>query len=260
MTPRLRVGQLLHLLQDAATKLGPAGGGLAFDGDGTLWEGDVGDDVFFYALDRELLSEDARPELQRLAQQHDLDPSGSAADLSRRIYEAHLQGVVSQPTAYAMMAWCFAGHRIERLKAITREALAKSGLAARLHRELVPIFDWARGAGLRTVVVSASPHPVVEVAAEFWGVRPTDIAAVQPATNCDGCIEPGVSGEVPYGERKTHLGHELLDGAKWLAAFGDNHFDVAMLTAAELGVAVRPKPALRKLLANLDGVVELLPE
>ena len=68
-----------------------------------------------------------------------------------------------------------------------------------------------------------------------------------------------MSGEVPYGEHKIHLGRKLLRGAKWIAAFGDNHFDAAMLTAADLGVAVRPKPTLRTLLTGLHGVVELVP-
>jgi phosphatidylglycerophosphatase C len=259
VTPVLTVDQLLGLLQAATKRLGPAGGGLAFDGDGTLWAGDVGDDVFFHALDQELLGDVARPQLQRLAKQHGLDPSGSASELARRIYDAHLRGLVSQPVTYAMMAWCFAGHSVERLKAISREALAKAGLAGRLHRELAPIIGWARSAGLKTVVVSASPHPVVEVAAEAWGLAPNEIAAVRPATSRNGQIEPRVAGDVPYGEKKTHRGRALLRGARWIAAFGDNHFDAAMLTAADLGVAVRPKPALRELLSKLDGVVELAP-
>jgi len=259
VTRRLRADELLCLLRAAARDVGPEGAGLAFDGDGTLWAGDVGDDLFFHALDRELLVDDARPHLQRLARQHDLDSGGSTELLARRIYDAHVQGVVPPPLTYAMMAWCFAGHSVEHLQAIAREALAEAGLAARLHLELTPIIDWARSVGMKIIVVSASPHPVVEVAAAAWGIPPTEIAAVRPATTPDGRIEPDVSCVVPYGERKTRLGRELLGDARWLAAFGDNHFDAAMLCAAELGVAVRPKPALQQLLAQLDGVVELVP-
>jgi phosphoserine phosphatase len=49
---------------------------------------------------------------------------------------------------------------------------------------------------------------------------------------------------VPYAETKLSAGRDLFGDARWLAAFGDNVFDIDMLTTAELGVAVRPKPKL----------------
>jgi phosphoserine phosphatase len=49
---------------------------------------------------------------------------------------------------------------------------------------------------------------------------------------------------VPYAEAKLSAGRELFGNARWLAAFGDNVFDIDMLTTAELGIAVRPKPKL----------------
>jgi phosphoserine phosphatase len=42
-----------------------------------------------------------------------------------------------------------------------------------------------------------------------------------------------------------------------LASFGDNVFDVEMLCAARLGVAVNPRPELRMRLVELPGVVVL---
>jgi phosphoserine phosphatase len=42
-----------------------------------------------------------------------------------------------------------------------------------------------------------------------------------------------------------------------LAAFGDNAFDVALLAEASVGVAVRPKDALRARAGEVSGLVEL---
>jgi phosphatidylglycerophosphatase C len=56
---------------------------------------------------------------------------------------------------------------------------------------------------------------------------------------------------VPYAENKLTAGRALFGDARWLAAFGDNVFDVDMLTTAEVGVAVRPKPRLERELAAL---------
>jgi phosphoserine phosphatase len=98
----------------------------------------------------------------------------------------------------------------------------------------------------------------VRIAAGHWGFTEEDIAAVVPATTPDGRIAPRLRGEVPYGPHKTRLGQRLLGTARWLAAFGDNAFDTDMLEAADLGVAVRPKAALRERLNELEGVIELV--
>ena len=253
--PLLDVGDLL----DRLLALVRADDVLAFDGDGTLWSGDVGDDMFFHALDHQLLREAAWPALEGLATLHGLAAYGTTEDVARRIYDAHLAGRVSQPSTYAMMAWCFAGYTSEAVAAMTREILPPAALEARRHPEVDAVLEWARSRGLRTVVISASPEPVVQTVGAYWGFAPPDIVAVTPSTDQRGHILPELRGEVPYGPQKVHLGRELLGQARWLAAFGDNTFDADMLTCAEVGVAVRPKPGLRRRLTVLPGVVELAP-
>lgn len=259
MNRALGVAELLDELREARTRLPSPHAGIAFDADGTLWTGDVGDDVFFYALEHDLLHEAAVAPLQRLAAAHGLDGDGTPGHIARRLYEAYRVGALPEPTTYAMMTWCFAGYAPSDLARLAREVLDAARLAERLCGELRPILEWARGADVRTLVISASPQPVVELAARYWGFDAADVAAAVPATDAEGRIVGALSGAVPYGPHKVSLGRERLGAAHWLAAFGDNDFDADMLTAAARGVAVRPKPALRAKLASMREVVELLP-
>ena len=82
------------LLSRLNEELGDASSAAAmvFDADGTLWSGDVGDDLFFHATERDLLREDARDALVELADGHGLDTHGTPSDLAVRMYEAHLAG------------------------------------------------------------------------------------------------------------------------------------------------------------------------
>jgi phosphoserine phosphatase len=93
------------------------------------------------------------------------------------------------------------------------------------------------------VLISASPRVIVEPAAALWGFAATDVAASTPAIEA-GRVLPRMEAPVPYAENKLRAGRGLFGNARWLAAFGDNVFDIDMLTTAEVGVAVRPKPKL----------------
>jgi phosphoserine phosphatase len=99
-------------------------------------------------------------------------------------------------------------------------------------------------------LISASPRAVVEAAAGFWAFASTDVAAATPVVEA-GRVLPRLASPVPYAEAKLTAGRGLFGDARWLAAFGDNVFDVDMLTTAELGIAVRPKPKLETELAAL---------
>jgi phosphoserine phosphatase len=106
-------------------------------------------------------------------------------------------------------------------------------------------------------LVSASPRVIVEAAGKTWGFEPADIAAATPALQGVHVL-PRMDGPVPYAADKLSAGRALFGNARWLAAFGDNVFDVDMLTTAEMGVAIRPKPRLASELAAL-GLRQLEP-
>jgi phosphoserine phosphatase len=142
------------------------------------------------------------------------------------------------------------------MRDLADEALRAASHSQRLQQELAPVLRFARGRGIRTIVVSASPRAIVELAASSWGFEATDIAASTPLLVA-GSIAPHMAGPLPYAAAKCVAGRALLGGCHWLASFGDNAFDLEMLLEAELGVAVRPKPALRARLAEVPGVLLL---
>lgn len=225
---------------------------MAFDGDGTLWSGDVGEDLFRAAMRDEFLIDDALPALLAEAAEHQVPLNGSvgANAVARTLLGAYLAGSYPERETCAMMAWCYAGRLLADVQALAASVLAAQDLAGRLHRELSPIVEWSRQHRVRTVLISASPRAVVEQAAAFWGFAASDIAAATPAVEA-GRVQPRLAAPVPYAEAKLSAGRGLFGDARWLAAFGDNIFDIDMLTTAEVGIAVRPKPKLTAKLSAL---------
>ena len=226
---------------------------LSFDGDGTLWSGDVGEDVFRFAVDRGRLREAARVELDRQARTRGFECFADVNETAKQLFEAYLDGRYPEREICELMTWCYAGHSTAEMGELVREALAHTNHAQRSNDELLPILEFARKHQLRTIVVSASPRTTVEIAARGWGFAARDIAAATPRV-VSGVIAAEMAGTVPYGADKCSAGRALLGSTHWLAAFGDNVFDIDMLQEAELGVAVRPKPALRARLGEIPGV------
>lgn len=244
-----------RLVEELAAMLGdtdPRRAVLAFDGDGTLWSGDVGEDLFEAALHESFLLEDAEPALRAEAERHEVPLSGARGvnALAAALFAAYRAGRYPERETCAMMTWCYAGHPLVAVEDFARQVLASTQLEARLHGELTPILDFAERAGLRRVLVSASPRMIVEPAGALAGFTPSDVAAATPAVE-EGKVRPRMLAPVPYAEHKLTAGRALFGDARWMAAFGDNVFDIEMLTTAELGVAVRPKPRLAAELPTL---------
>jgi phosphatidylglycerophosphatase C len=229
---------------------------LAFDGDGTLWSGDVGEDVFRFAVTHGRLREEARAALDVEASKRGFevfaDPNASAMYL----FDMYVAGRYPERDICELMTWCYAGHSLEEMRELAREALDATRHAQRLHEELRPILERARACRVRTVVISASPRASVEEATRAWGFAPEDIAASTPRIEGNR-IASAMEGAVPYAAGKVAAGRALFGGARWVASFGDNVFDLEMMQEAALGVAVRPKPALEARLAEIAGVLRL---
>ncbi|HXK19387.1 MAG TPA: HAD family hydrolase [Polyangiaceae bacterium] len=248
LSPEKLVGELSAMLGDAD----PSGVVIAFDGDGTLWSGDVGEDLFRAAMRDAYLLEDATPALLAEAARHHV-ALGSAKDanaIARTLLAAYLAGSYPERETCAMMSWCYAGRMLAEVADFAATVLKEDDLQSRLNREVAPVIAWARNTGIRLVLISASPRVVIDAAGAFWGFEPADIAAATPAVEA-GRVLPRMAGQVPYAEAKLSAGRELFGKLRWLAAFGDNVFDIDMLKGAELGVAVRPKPKLETELAAL---------
>ena len=226
---------------------------LAFDGDGTLWKGDIGED-FLHAM---IEAGDIRPvavdAMRAVARQAGLAVPDRDAGVAvvRRLFDAYIAHQLAEDVICEVITWMCAGWRAEEVDRFAVEVLARRAFATRGHVELSRVLEWARGAGLRTFLVSASPRPIVEAAGAQLGFEARDILAVTAAVDAFGVVRPEVVRPLPYGPGKASLLATRLaqeGGGALLAAFGDNVFDVPMLEAAELPVVVDPKP---RLLAHL---------
>jgi HAD superfamily phosphoserine phosphatase-like hydrolase len=233
------------------------GGAIAFDGDGTLWSGDIGEDFFEALLDDGAISEVAHAALAREAAAESLSVEGGAVAIARRIHAGYLAGTFPEERVCEIMTWAFAGWSGPDVDAFADRVLDKVGLEARLHPEAMRIVEWARSRGLTTYLVSASPRAVVHQAARRVGIEAANVASATEERDPAGVLLPSAVRPIPYGPGKVmHLRAKL--GARPLyAAFGDNAFDVAMLREARTPVAIRPKPRLVERASEVPNLVTL---
>jgi phosphoserine phosphatase len=267
------------------------GGVIATDGDGTLWGGDVGEDMFHAFLDQGRVEAPALDALRRTARDHDLSDAGTGPEIARRIYAAHAAGAYPEERLCELMTWCFAGWTRSEVAAFARAVVDRGNLESRLHGEVHAVLARARAAGVETFLVSASPFAVVVEAGRRVGFSEAQIVAALPAYEGQGHGQRQRQGEdegegdgegdddgdsgrageadrmladverpIPYGPGKvSRLRERIGEGRLLYASFGDNAFDVDLLRASRLPAAVRPKPRLRARAAEVAGLVELAP-
>ncbi len=243
--------RVLEQMQRALTE-GPAA--VAFDADGTLWSGDVGEDFFLFCVRERLLKAEASEALHSLARRFKLRELSDPNRQALALYEAYLAEELPEREVCEMMAWVMAGHNQESLDELTRHALAEAALEQRRYRPIEQVIRWARDRDLLTLVISASPSFVVATATERLGFTRSQIAACEPES-ASGIVLPRLAPPLPYAEHKVAAAARLAPGVPLLAAFGDNSFDLAMLEAARVRVAVNPKPALLQLLETRPEVI-----
>lgn len=233
------------------------GGVVATDGDGTLWTGDVGEDMFHAFLDHGRVDPPAFEALVRDARAHGLSDAGTGSDVARGIYNAYLEGRFPEERLCELMTWCFAGWSRDEVSAFARQVVDGAALASRFHEEVLSVVASARAAAVDVVLVSASPFAVVLEAGSRVGFDADHVVAARAAYDGE-VMQPDVLRPIPYGSGKVTRLRERVGAERPLyAAFGDNAFDVAMLASAHVAVAVRPKPRLRKQADAVPGMVEL---
>jgi phosphoserine phosphatase len=227
---------------DAAAAREP-GGAIAFDGDGTLWAGDIGEDFFEALLDRGL-REASYEALVREASESALDTRGSAREIAYRIHAAYVAGAFPEERVCEIMTWAAAGWERAELDRFCGEVIANIGLLYRVHDEAMRVIEHARSVGVDVFLVSASPRAIVEQAAQVVGIDQAKTTAVREVCDALGIVQCAVERPIPYGKGKVTCLREKLGSRVLYAAFGDNAFDVPLLCEAQLPVAVRPKERL----------------
>lgn len=242
----------------------PVPAALAFDGDGTLWSGDVGEDFFHALVARGDFRPEARAALLADAAEFAIAvPPAADRDAgvvaAKVLYAAYLDGRYPEERTCEMMTWACAGWSRAEVATFARELVLEKSVEKRMHLEARRVVEWARGQGLTVILVSASPREIVEAAGALLDFAPGDVVAATARYASDVmCAEP--LRPIPYGAGKVHGLRARLGATPLLAAFGDNAFDVAMLREAYVPVAVRPKDRLRARAADVPGLVEIDPE
>lgn len=259
-----RLGGLLSPPAQGSAQLpatGPAAA-LAFDGDGTLWTGDVGEDVFHALLEQGGLKAEVLAPLQAFAARHGVEAETAgpaeqrALQLAHAVYRGYVAERVAERAICELMAWCFAGWTATSRQAFVSHVLSQRRLGERRIPESNQVLEWARSQGLRCVLISASPDAVVEVAGATYGFARADIQGIRTAMQ-GSVVDAAVEGPTTYAEGKASVGEALLGATPWLAAFGDSVFDAAMLRKARVGVGVRSKPCLLRELSAIPSGVRL---
>jgi phosphatidylglycerophosphatase C len=241
-----------------AAKGGPRGRPIvAFDADGTLWTGDVGDDLLEALLARRAVRPAAGAALREAARAHGVAESEDATAQAVLLYEGYRRGLVPDPIAFAMAAWIFAGHRADELYRFADDVLGACRIEERFHAEIAPVISWAQQRGVDVFVISASPTAVVEQAVGRLGVPRRNVLAMSPRYE-EGLVVPDVVRPIPYAEGKVAMLDQAVPDALLIGAFGDNAFDIPLLQRATVAVAVRPKEPLLARAAEVPGMVELL--
>jgi HAD superfamily phosphoserine phosphatase-like hydrolase len=256
-TPRATTGEILGRMEAELARL--PGAVIASDADGTLWDGDVGIELFEALIAARGAREAAREALAAEARSIGLDAGGDAPALVDALYAAYASDRYAHDRAFAMMAWVFAGWRRDELVAFCGRVLDAGRIESRIRPELRAIFRWAEERGVPAYVVSASPIAVVEAAVARLGLAVARVVAMTPAVDESGAILPRLAGPIVYGEGKLSALEEARAGARGalLAAFGDSAYDAAMLRAARVPVAVTPAPGLAALAPTIEGLVQL---
>ncbi len=247
------VDEIIRAIDEAART--QPGGAVAFDGDGTLWSGDIGEDFFEAALGRGP-HEVTRSPLAREAVEAGVEVAdgASAHDLAHAIHAAYLAGKFPEERICEIVAWIAGGWTQDDLRAFCKSTVEAIGLRSRLHGEAIRVLRHADSVGIEAYLVSASPLGIVEAAAEVVGIPLERVTAVTERV-VNGVVECGVVRPIPYGEGKvTNLRGRIGLGRPLYAAFGDNAFDVALLRSAQNPVAIRPKQRLVERAHEVPGL------
>jgi HAD superfamily phosphoserine phosphatase-like hydrolase len=233
-----------------------ARGVLAFDGDGTLWTGDVGDDFFEELLERGDVLDGAIRAIQC-----ELADAGVACESDavavRVLFDAYHAGVFDEERFYEIVGYAAAGRERSAIEVYVDRVQALRGLHARFQPEVKPVLDWARTRGVDVFVVSASPAIVVERAARHLGIGPAQVLGARAHFDGDTMLA-SAERPIPYGAGKVTALASRIGDRPLLAAFGDNVFDLPMLQRARIPVVVRPKPRLLARGGDITGFFELV--
>lgn len=228
----------------------------AFDADGTLWSGDIGDDLFHAMIAGEAFLPATRDALAIEATHAGIEAGSTPTATVLALVEAFRRGVYPEERLLEIVAWGLAGRTRDEVHAFSRDVLANSTTLKRLQDETHTVLQAIRKSGVEIYVVSASPREIVEEAVRDLGIDAAHVCAATARYTNERMITD-VERPITYGPGKVAGLRACIGDRPLLAAFGDNTFDAEMLREARVPVAIRPKEGLRRLAPTIHGIVEL---
>lgn len=220
---------------------------VATDADGTLWEGDVGED-WLCAVEEGLARLD-EAHVRTVAQRMGLGDLENPRDVVRLARNAFMLGSLEESTYFNLVALTLGKLPEPVARATVREALSCRSLDKRLIPETMTVLAGARASEHRIVVVSASPRLVVEEAISLVGLTVDRVIGLELTEDALHTRTPR-----PYGLGKATLLDALRGESPVHAALGDSPFDAPMLARSTTPLAVRPKSSLTSLAPQVPGL------
>ncbi len=222
-----RLPPAARALLDELTLAPGAGRPVVFDADGTLWRGDVGEDLLRYLGTSALL------------------PTAGAGAYAR--YEEHLAH--SPAAAYAYAVEVMAGLEEARLEAICADFFTRRFLG-RVFPFVKPLKERLLAAGYALWLCSASPRWIVQAGARALGFDPACVIAVDCAVD-GGVLSRPVTQPVPCGPGKVAWLERR--GLSPELAVGNGDLDLDMLAFARRALVVAPPDADNGLVREARG-------
>ncbi len=205
----------------ASGRRGPA----TFDGDGTLWAGDVGEGFFSWMLENRHYPAERIPMLQR----------------RWREYRA---GSFDGEKMYELMVTSMAGMRETEVKRLATRYFDQVHMN-NIYKPMATLVLALRESGFAPWVVSGSPYWVVAAGARHFGIPASNVIGLSVKVDAQGRLTDQVVRPVPWkgGKAKRIM---LEVGQAPLIAAGNSNGDIQMLSIArEVPLVVNPSPDLR---------------
>jgi len=212
-----RVQRILKYLSRTGQR-GPA----TFDGDGTLWGGDVGEGFFRWMLGKRHYPAERIPML-------------------RRAWTGYRTGTLPGEKMYELMVTSMAGMQESEVKQLA-ERYFDTVHRHRIYRPSSNLIQALSRMGIEPWVISGSPRWVVAAGARHIGIPAHHVIGLGVKVDRQGRLTGEVVRPVPWQHGKAK--RIIRDvGQTPLLAAGNSYGDIQMLkTASELSLVINPGP------------------
>lgn len=216
-----RVRQVLNHLALSGKR-----GAATFDGDGTLWDGDVGEGFFQWMLKNNHYPAHRTPML-------------------KWAWQGYKKGTYNGERFYELMVTSLAGIPETKVKRLA-EKYFESHHRQRIYRPMSNLVEALHGLEIEPWVVSGSPKWVVAAGAKHVGIPEDRVIGLSVAVDKKGNLTDRVVRPVPWKAGKALRILQDVGKTPVLAA-GNSHGDIQMLRiASEMPLVVNPGPRVHE--------------